>query len=101
MWSRLPATVEVWGLFSHLIPGQALTRMEAGRKRQAIVPDFRLETPNDYGGTELSLAEIKVISCSESWYKHGPRSTVRGTDKRANLLTSEYRKKAQKLDEEL
>ena len=93
MWSRLPATVEVWGLFSHLIPGQALTRMEAGRKRQAIVPDFRLETPNDYGGTELSLAELKIISCCESWYKHGPRSTVRGTDKRANLLTSEYRKK--------
>ena len=51
IWSRLPATVEVWGLFSHLIPGQALTRMEAGRKRQAIVADLGLDTPINFDGT--------------------------------------------------
>jgi len=27
-WARVPATVEVWGLFSHLIPAEALSRME-------------------------------------------------------------------------
>ena len=27
-WARLPVTVEVWGLFSHLIPAAALTRMK-------------------------------------------------------------------------
>ena len=36
-------TVEVWGLCSYLIPAAALTRMERGRKRQAIVPDFRIK----------------------------------------------------------
>ena len=33
VWSRLPVTVEVWGLFAHLIPAEALNRMERGRKR--------------------------------------------------------------------
>ena len=28
VWARVPVTVEVWGLFSHLIPAEALTRME-------------------------------------------------------------------------
>ena len=46
-WARVPATVEVWGLFSHLIPSEALSRMESGRARQAIVPDFRLNIPSD------------------------------------------------------
>ena len=32
IWARLPVTVEVLGLFSHLIPAEALSRMERGRK---------------------------------------------------------------------
>ena len=50
-WARLPATCEVWGLFSHLISGEALSRFEAGRKRQVLVPDFCLEVPCSTGGT--------------------------------------------------
>ena len=99
VWARLPVTVEVWGLFSHLIPAQALTRMERGRKRQAIVPDFRIEMPTPTGGTSPQLAELKIISCCETWYPAGGR--VRGTDKRAGGLQTEYRKKAKKVDQEV
>ena len=45
-WARVPATVEVWGLFSHLIPSEALSRIESGRARQGLVPDFRLQLTN-------------------------------------------------------
>ena len=99
VWARLPVTVEVWGLFSHLIPAQALTRMEKGRKRQAIVPDFRVEMPSPTGGTSHQLAELKVISCCETWYPLGGRQ--RGTDKRAGGLKSEYKRKAKKVDQEV
>ena len=93
------ASVEVWGLFSHLIPAEALTRMEKGRKRQAIVPDFRLTMPTPTGGSISQLAELKIISCCESWYPVG--SKVRGTDRRANGLQQEYRKKAKRVDQEV
>ena len=99
IWARVPVTVEVWGLFSHLIPAEALTRMERGRKRQALVPDFRLELPCPTGGTKTQLAELKVISCCKSWYT--PGSQVRGTDKRAQQLPADYRRKAKKVDQEV
>ena len=62
-WSRVPATCEVFGLFSHLIPKEGLSRMESGRARQALVPDFRITLPDPQGGTKMSLAEIKILSC--------------------------------------
>ena len=31
-WARLPATSEVWRLFSHLIPSEALSRFESGER---------------------------------------------------------------------
>ena len=99
IWARIPVTVEVWGLFSHLIPADALTRMERGRKRQALVPDFRMELPSATGGTMTQLAELKVISCCRSWYT--PGSEVRATDKRAQGLPADYRRKAKKVDQEL
>ena len=99
IWARIPVTVEVWGLFSHLIPAEALTRMERGRKRQALVPDFRVEMTCATGGTKTQLAELKVISCCKSWYTPGAK--VRGTDKRAQQLPTEYKRKAKKVDQEV
>ena len=96
--ARVPVTAEVWGLFSHLIPAEALTRMERGRKRQALVPDFRLELPYP-DGTKTQLAELKVISCCKSWYT--PGSEVRGTDKRAQQLPGDYRRKARRVDQDV
>ena len=98
-WARLPATCEVWGLFSHMIPNEALSRIEAGRKRQGLVPDFRLEMPSATGGTTYRLAELKVISCCETWYKPVASGKCRGTEKRAKGLQMEYIRKARKVDQ--
>ena len=100
-WARMSATVEVFGLFSHLIPAQALSRMERGRKRQAMVPDFRLEMPHPTGGSWFQLAELKVLSCCETWYNSSSSGNVRGTDKRASGLQSSYRKKARDVDQQI
>ena len=86
IWARLPATCEVWGLFTHLIPNETLSRIESGRKRQGLVPDFRIEMPSETGGTTYRLAELKVISCCDTWYKPGSNGLVRATEKRANGL---------------
>ena len=100
-WARLPTTCEVWGLFSHLIPNKALSRIEGGRKRQGLVPDFRLEMPSGTGGTEYRLAELKVISCCDTWYKPSKSANTRATEKRANGLQIEYHRKAKKVDQDL
>ena len=92
---------EVWNLFAHLIPGDALSRIETGRKRQALVLDFRIEMPGllANGATEYKLAELKILSCCDTWYKPSSRSNVRAVDKRAQGLPQDYRRKARKVDE--
>ena len=100
-WARVPSTVEVWGLFSHLIPSQALSRIDSGRARQGLVPDFRLQLPLKTGNSQASLAELKIISCCDTWYKPSAGSRVRGTDKRAEGLQSDYRTKAKNIDRDI
>ena len=95
-WSRLPAMCEVFGLFAHHIPQEGLNRMERGRRRQAMVPDYRLILPSPTEGTVTRLAELKVINCCPSRYQVGARE--RAVDRRANLLPGEYRKKARDVD---
>ena len=63
-WCGMPATCEVFGLFSHLIEQPALMRLDTGRKRQGLVPDFKLRIPTEQGST-VQLAELKIISCSD------------------------------------
>ena len=96
-------TCEVWNLFAHLIPGEALSRIEAGRKRQALVPDFRVEVPKVGGrGAEYRLAELKVLSCCPTWYGAPNASvTVRAVEKRANGLQADYVNKAKKVDKSM
>ena len=84
----------MFGLFSHLIPQEGLSRIERGRKRQAMVPDFKLEVPSSTGGKVSKLAELKVINCCPTRYSPGDRAV----DKRAKLLQGEYRKKARDTD---
>ena len=96
VWSSLPATCEVFGLFSHLIPQEGLSRIERGRKRQAMVPDFQLEVPSTTGGKVSKLAELKVLNCCPTRYSPGVRD--KAVDKRARLLQGEYRKKAKDTD---
>ena len=99
-WAKVEHTTEVFGLFSPVITAQALTRYERGRQRQGLVPDFRIKTTNITGASRHQLAELKIISCSESWYAPSAGGKVRGTDKRANGLPADYRRKARDVDRE-
>ena len=96
VYSGIPVTCEVFNLFAHLIPQEGLNRLERGRKRQAIVPDFKITLPDPIDGTRPRLAELKSITCCPTWYQNGGR--VRAVDKRANLLQAEYRRKARNVD---
>ena len=58
-WCGMVVTCEVWGLFQHLVPQQALSRAEVGQQRQVMVPDFRVQLSSQRGHTETRLAELK------------------------------------------
>ena len=57
---------EVFGLFAHYIPQEGLSRMERGRRRQALVSDYRLIPPSPTEGSVTRLAELNVINCCQS-----------------------------------
>ena len=97
-WARLPTTVEVWGLFSHLIPQEALNKIQSGRARQGLVPDFRIQFPSSLGESQVKLAELKVLSSCKTRYSSSAGNKVRATDRRAQSLQAEYKKKARDLD---
>ena len=82
-WAGVPAYVEVYNLFSNLIPQDGLARYEANRQRQAIIPDLRILLPLDNLLTSV-LHEVKVISVSQTWYK--PTWEERAVDRRAAQL---------------
>ena len=89
---------EVYGLFSDLIPAQALDQgehLEWGRARQGLVPDFRLRLPTPDGLTD-HLAELKFIGAGVSWFPRGVAG--KGTDRRAAGLTKLYKRKLIPLD---
>ena len=94
--------LEVFNIFSGLIPQQCLSRLEQGQKRQGLVPDFRLRVPGANGGGthELVLAELKVISCCPTRYQQNPRATIKAVDRRASTLPNEYRQHARRIDRE-
>ena len=100
-WARVPTTVEVWGLFSHLIPARDMSKFESGRARQALVPDFRFNLPSDLGDSQVKLAELKALNCCKTWYTPGAGGNVRATDKRAAGLQSIYTQKARKVDQDI
>ena len=90
-------TCEVLNLFAHLVPKEGLNRMERERARQALVPDFQLAMSDRIQGIQR-LAELKVVNCCSSQYQVDERQ--KGVDKRARLLSSEYRRKARNVDKE-
>ena len=67
-WASLPYQCEVFNLFAHLIPQEGLSRIERGRKRQGLVPDFMLEITCERGDKRKELAELKCISCYPTRY---------------------------------
>ena len=96
VYSGLPVTCEVFNLFAHLIPQEGLNRLERGRRRQALVPDFKITLSDPVEGRRCRLAELKCINCCPSRYF--PRREQKAVDRRADLLQGEYRKKARDVD---
>ena len=45
-------------------------------------------------------AELKLISCSESWYAPSAGGKVKAMDKHAYRLPADYRRKAREADQE-
>ena len=100
-WAGLEHTCEVFNLFAGYIPQAGLARIERGRKRQGLVPDFKVRAPvagRGPGETEETLAELKVISCCPTRYLRHPHPVVKAVDARSALLPGEYNLKAKKVD---
>ena len=97
VWSGTPVDCEVFNLFASSIPQDGLNRLEGGRRRQGLVPDFRVPAEEGGGST---LCELKCMSASSTRYPQGRRQRVfkRAVDRRADLLTSEYQTKARQTD---
>jgi len=91
----VPCSCEVFGLFSALLPqpGQAATAALPARKRQGLVPDFRITQPS---GDE-ALMELKLIA-GPTWYHHGDVSRCPAVARRARAIPGEYADKAKALD---
>ena len=86
MASHLPHDIEVYGLFSHLLPAvavQEVGELQWARSRQGLVPDFRLRLPTPQGPSDC-LAELKVIGAGVTWHPRGWKG--KGADKRAGTL---------------
>ena len=97
IWAGIPAECEVFNLFSDCLPQNGLARIDRGRRRQGLVPDFKVAGER---GAEDALCELKMISASRSWYPRNPRrrNGRRAVDRRADGLTALYAKKAQHVD---
>ena len=92
---RLPTNCEVFGLFSSCIPQQGLNRIERGRQRQSMIPDFQLQLPTPQGRVS-KLAELKTIAFCQTY--HHPGARKRGVELRADSLPNEYLRKAREAD---
>ena len=93
----VPIVCEVFNLFSDCIPQEGLNRMERGRRRQALVPDFKVQGE---GGEGDVLCELKYINACKSRYPRNPRprNGVRAVERRADGLTEVYGKTAREVD---
>ena len=105
-WAGVEAECEVFNLFSRYIPQEGLSRIERGRKRQGMVPDFSLRLPSELaeelgvGGNSVVLAELKVLSSCPTRYRRAPRAAVKAVTRRAGELPGEYARKAKIMDVE-
>ena len=65
----VPIVCEVFNLFADCIPQPELNRIELGRRRQALVPDFKVRGD---GGEGDVLGKLKFINACNTWYPHNP-----------------------------
>ena len=97
LWAGIPVVCEVFNLFASSIPQAGLSRIERGRKRQGLVPDFKLQGER---GPEETLCELKCVNACVTWYPRNPREedNSRAVDRRADGLTEVYCIKARDTD---
>jgi hypothetical protein len=93
------AECEVFNLFARELPQEGLSRIERGRTRQTMVPDFKISVPVPGGRKEQRLFEMKVVSSCPTRYPRNPRPEGRAVDNRSKLLQAEYELKARKADQ--
>jgi len=117
-YSGITAEREPFGLFGHLIPQEALSRLQQNQTSQVLRPDLRLEIPRgrirppDRRSKEAipadaprdlvgpTIAEIKIITKgAKAHYGTGARE-LRAVDRRAKKIPQEYKNKAIKMDNE-
>ena len=91
-----PCTCEVFGLFAPLLPqrGRDETASYPHRKRQGMVPDFKLTTPEGFD----SLMELKVVGLAPTWYGRDRLARCGAVAARTREIQSEYIQKARDLD---
>ena len=91
----IPIVCEVFNLFADAIPQQGLNRIRRGRRRQALVPDFKMR-----GEEGDVLCELKFLNACKSRYPRNPRRRdgARAVERRADGLTEEYCKSAREVD---
>ena len=94
----VPTICEVFNLFARELPQEGLSRIERGRTRQTMVPDFKISVPEAGGRSEHRLFKLKVVSSCPTRYPRNPRPEGRAVDNQAKLLQGEYDAKAKKAD---
>ena len=124
-YAGLPAEREPFGLFGHLLPQQALTRLQQHQRSQVLRPDLRMDIPpvkvqaavarprrprapapgqaappapisTEYSGSHI--AEIKVLGKGvKNHYKLGTMGD-KAVDRRAAGIPADYKRKAANMD---
>ena len=78
----VPTECEVFNLFARELLQEGLSRIEKGRTRQTMVPDFKISIPEAGGRSEQRLFEMKVLSSCLTRYPRNPRPEGRSVDNR-------------------
>ena len=111
IWARVPCDCEIFGLFSDLIPIQAVMdggQLQDVRSRHGKVPDLMLRLPLttygqevQQGGATDTLCELKLLNAGVSRYpRSGPQAQEKAVNRRARALQGEYEGKLSKLDQD-
>ena len=69
-YTGVPAEVEPYGLFAHLLPQQALHRLQQERRHQVLRPDLQLEVP------PVTAKAAPVVRCQLADQDPAPPATA-------------------------
>lgn len=88
--------MEPYGVFADLVPQQPLNRAQGFRAAQTIIPDIRVELPDEASGTKRSYLEVKTVTGLSRWYN--PVRGERAVERRVLAITQEYNSAARQAD---